>query len=77
MRGQLALMRRMHELVAQGSQFVISTHSPVLLGYPDTTIYSLSDAGMRTTTYEQTENYELTRAFLDDRGAFLRHLFGD
>src|SRR5437016_12505901 len=39
LRGVLALMRRMHDLVAQGSQFVVSTHSPVLLGFPDATIY--------------------------------------
>ena len=75
--GVLALMRRMHDLVAHGSQFVISTHSPVLLGYPDATIYALSQAGITRTPYERTENYELTRAFLDDRGAFLRHLFED
>lgn len=77
LRGQLALMRRMHDLVAEGSQFVISTHSPVLLGYPDATIYALSGDGLRKTTYEQTENYELTRSFLDDRDQFLRHLFAD
>ena len=77
LRGQLALMRRMHDLVAQGSQFVISTHSPVLLGYPDATIYALSDAGIVKTDYRDTENYELTRSFLDDRDQFLRHLFAD
>jgi len=77
LRGQLALMRRMHDLVAQGSQFVISTHSPVLLGYPDATIFALSESGIAKTAYERTENYELTRAFLDDREAFFRHLFED
>jgi predicted ATPase len=77
LRGQLALMRRMHDLVAQGSQFVISTHSPVLLGYPDATIYALSADGLAKTTYEESENYTLTRSFLDDRDQFLRHLFAD
>ena len=77
MRGQLALMRRMHDLVAQGSQFVISTHSPVLLGYPAAMIYALSDSGLDRIAYEQTENYTLTRSFLDDRDQFLRHLFED
>ena len=77
LRGQLALMRRMHDLVAQGSQFVISTHSPVLLGYPDATIYALSADGLAKTTYEDSENYTLTRSFLDDRDQFLRHLFAD
>jgi len=77
LRGQLALMRRMHDLVALGSQFVVSTHSPVLLGYPGATIYSLSDKGLARTRYEETENYELTRSFLKDRDQFLRHLFED
>ena len=77
LRGQLALMRRMHDLVAQGSQFVISTHSPVLLGYPGAIIYALSDAGLGKTRYEDSENYELTRSFLSDRDQFLRHLFND
>jgi predicted ATPase len=77
LRGVLALMRRMHDLVAEGSQFVISTHSPILLGYPDAKIYFLSDTGIAERRYEETENVELTRAFLDDRDAFLHHLFED
>lgn len=77
LRGVLALMRRMHDLVAEGSQFVISTHSPILLGYPDATIYFLSDAGIAETAFDRTENVELTRSFLEDRSAFLRHLFSD
>lgn len=75
--GQLALMRRMHDLVAEGSQFVVSTHSPILLGYPDAKIYFLSERGIEERAYEETENVQLTRAFLDDRDAFLRHLFQD
>jgi len=70
-------MRRMHDLVADGSQFVISTHSPILLGYPGAKIYFLSMDGMRESSYEETENVELTRAFLGDRNAFLHHLFED
>jgi predicted ATPase len=70
-------MRRMRDLAAQGSQFVISTHSPVLLGYPEAVIYALSDRGTVRTRYEETENYTLTRSFLDGREQFLRHLFED
>jgi predicted ATPase len=77
LRGNLALMRRMHELVAEGSQFIISTHSPILLGYPDAKIYVLSSEGISETAYEKTEVVELTRAFLDGREQFLRHLFND
>ena len=77
LRGNLALIRRMHDLVADGSQFIVSTHSPILLGYPGATIYVLSDAGIVETRYEDTEVVELTRSFLDDRDQFLRHLFAD
>ena len=77
LRGNLALIRRMHDLVADGSQFIVSTHSPILLGYPGATIYVLSDAGIVETRYEDSEVVELTRSFLDDRDQFLRHLFAD
>jgi predicted ATPase len=76
-RGQLALMRRMHELVEQHSQFVVATHSPILLGYPGATILELSDDGIRRVDYEETQQVELTRSFLDDPQRFLRHLLSD
>jgi predicted ATPase len=77
LRGNLALMRRMHDLVALGSQFIISTHSPVLLGYPGAAIYVLSDEGLAATPYEETDVVEMTRSFLEDRDQFLHHLFED
>jgi predicted ATPase len=76
-RGDLALMRRMHDLTAQGSQFIVSTHSPILLGYPGAKIYVLGESGIVETAYEETEIVELTRAFLRDREGFFRHLFED
>ena len=77
LRGNLALMRRMHDLVAEGSQFIVATHSPILLGYPDARIYVLSDDGISQATYEETEQYELTQSFLNDRERFLHYLFSD
>jgi predicted ATPase len=76
-RGQLTLMRRMYELVESGSQFLVSTHSPVLLGYPGARIYVLSEAGIEESTYEETEQYDLTRSFLADRDRFLHYLFAE
>jgi len=76
-RGQLALMRRMHELVLEHSQFVVATHSPILLGYPEATILELSDEGIRSVGYEETEQVELTQSFLENPGRFLRHLLAD
>jgi len=75
--GQLALIRRIHELVLEHSQFVVATHSPILLGYPDATILELGDDGIRRVDYDQTQQVELTRAFLDDPQSFLRHLLAD
>jgi predicted ATPase len=72
--GQLALMRRLHELVLEHSQFVIATHSPILLGYPDATILELSDDGIRRIAYDEAQQVELTRSFLEDPQRFLRHL---
>ena len=75
--GQLALMRRIHELVAAHSQFVIATHSPILLGYPDAAIYELNPDGIEPRAYEETQQYNLTRDFLEDRERFLHHLLAD
>jgi len=72
--GQLALMRRIHELVTEHSQFVIATHSPILLGYPDATIVELGDDGARTIAFDEAPQVELTRSFLEDPKRFLRHL---
>jgi predicted ATPase len=77
LRGCLALIRRMHDLVAEGSQFIVASHSPIILGYPDARIYVLSESGIVETPYEDTEQYELTRSFLDDRSRFMHYLLAD
>jgi predicted ATPase len=75
--GCLALLQRMHELVEEGSQFVVATHSPVLMGLPGARLYELSERGIDRVEWEDTEHYRLTRAFLEDRDRFLHHLFGE
>jgi predicted ATPase len=77
LRGCLALIRRMHDLIGKGSQFIVATHSPIILGYPDARIYVLSDDGITETAYEETEQFELTKSFLDNRERFLHYLFAD
>ncbi|MCB1582114.1 MAG: hypothetical protein R3E90_04055 [Marinicella sp.] len=54
-----------HQLVEEGSQFIIATHSPILLAYPRAKIYQFGDSGIYETTYEDTEHYEITRDFLN------------
>jgi predicted ATPase len=77
MRGQLALLRTMHERLEQSCQFVISTHSPILLAFPDAKILQMSDGGPTEVHYQDTDQYLLTKAFLDNPQTFLRHLFSD
>jgi predicted ATPase len=73
--GCLALLRRIRELALEGAQFVIATHSPLLLAYPEATIYALSDDGIETVAYEDTDHYRLTREFLEAPERYLRQLF--
>ncbi|GAA0895954.1 AAA family ATPase [Virgisporangium aurantiacum] len=74
--GCLALIARIHDLVAAGSQFVIATHSPVLLAVPGALILRLSDDGVISEVdFDDAEPVALTRSFLADPQRFLRHLF--
>jgi predicted ATPase len=72
---QLTLLRAIHELVEDGSQFVIATQSPILMGYPDSTIYWFSDAGIAPIRYTETEHYKITKSFLSRRETMLKELF--
>jgi predicted ATPase len=72
--GCLTLLRRMRDLALEGAQFVIATHSPLLLAYPEATIYALGD-GIEAVAYQDTEHYRLTREFLEAPERYLRHLF--
>jgi predicted ATPase len=71
----LTLLRRVHELVSQDSQFIIATHSPLVLAYPQATIYSCLPGGVETVAYEDTDPVRLTQSFLDARERFLERLF--
>lgn len=70
----LTALRRIHELVEQGSQFVIATHSPILLAYPDALIYTCGPSGLEPTEYDDAEPVSLTRGFLRSPDRFLRPL---
>ena len=74
---QMALLARLHQLVRAHSQFVIATHSPILLGYPHATIYQLDVNGLQRVDYEQTEHYRVTRDFLNRYPAMLGELLAD
>lgn len=73
---QLALLAMMFDLVAQGAQFLIATHSPLLLAFPGARIYSFDDAPIARIAWEETEHVRLTRAFLENPERYLRSLRG-
>lgn len=73
----LHLMSAMRELEKQGSQFIIATHSPILLAYPRALVYQLSGGGLEKVKYEDLEHVRMTRDFLNHPSAFIDKLFKD
>ncbi len=71
---QLALLARLHQLVQAASQFIIATHSPLLMAYPGASIYSLEGDAIRKVEYTDTEHYAVTRQFLNNHEAMLADL---
>ncbi len=63
---QLAMISRMHQLARDQSQFVIATHSPILMAYPQSWIYQISDRGIHRVELEDTEHYAVARRVLND-----------
>jgi len=74
---QLVLLLRISDLAAQGAQWVIATHSPIVLAHPDCTIYELGESGYRPVAYDDLELVGLYRDFLDNPEVFLRHLLAE
>jgi predicted ATPase len=70
---QMSMISRMHELVQADSQFIIATHSPILMAYPHATILSLDD-DLRPVPYQETDHYRITKSFLDKPERMLREL---
>lgn len=72
---QLAFLRVLHDLTAQKiAQFVIATHSPMLLTFPGAMIFSLDAGQIRPVTYQQTDHFQITRDFLNAPERYYRHL---
>lgn len=75
---QLTLLMEIHSCAKQGSQFIIVTHSPILLGVPGAQIVSFDDGEIHTCEYEDTESYRVTEMFINNREQLLgRLLAGD
>ncbi len=72
---QLSVLSRMKQLVSDSSQFIIATHSPILMAYPGATIYQIGACGISQVKYEDTEHYSVTKAFLENPERMLKELF--
>ncbi|MCL2518258.1 MAG: AAA family ATPase [Oscillospiraceae bacterium] len=71
---QMALLSRISELEKLNSQFIIATHSPILLAYPNAQIFVLTDDKIALTPYKETEHYIITKQFLNNTEGVLKYL---
>jgi predicted ATPase len=75
---QLALLRVIHDLCKNlESQLIIATHSPILLAYPNSTIYSCDEGSLKQISYEDTKHYQITKDFLQNPDQYFKNLFAD
>lgn len=71
---QLSMLVRLHDLVDEFSQFIIATHSPLIMAYPDAWIYQFTAEGIQRIAYEDTEHYQITRSFMRDHKVMMKRL---
>ena len=70
----MQLLVRIHDL-EESSQFIICTHSPILMSYPGARIYELNDEGIRSVEYKETMHYRITKDFIEKPEVIYRYLF--
>jgi predicted ATPase len=72
---QLSLIAFILEVLkGNNAQFIIATHSPILMGIPDARLYEIQDDGMQEVKFKETDHYRVTKNFLDNPENYLRHL---
>ena len=72
---QLSLLSMICEVIKQGNaQFLIATHSPILMGIPGAILYEISDDEMKQVAFEETDHYRITKTFLTNPDFYLRHM---
>ena len=67
---QMAMISRMHDLIKAGSQFIIATHSPIIMSYPDSVIYEINNE-IKSVKYEKTEHYQIMKSFINNTEGML------
>lgn len=71
---QLTLLLEIYECAKNGSQFFIVTHSPILLGIPEAEILTFDNGKIHTCAYEETDSYQVTEMFINNRKQLLNRL---
>ncbi len=71
---QLSLLSRMQELIQLNSRFIIATHSPIIMAYPDAKIIEMTEEGLSETKLEDTNHYTIMKQFFEDKDRLLYHL---
>lgn len=75
---QLTFLRIIYELATpRHAQFLIATHSPILLAYPGATLYQFEENGINKVAYQDTEHYRVTKDFLNNPERTFRYLFAE
>ncbi len=74
---QLSFLVLIRQMIAQKAQFIIATHSPILMAYPEAVILHIEEGHIRRTAFEEVEHVHITRTFLENPESYLRHLFID
>ena len=72
---QLTLMMYIHQMAQEGSQFLIATHSPILLGLPEAQILTFDDGHIQEVAWEDTESYRITKLFIENRDRLIDRMF--
>lgn len=71
---QMSMLTRIHDLVNDHSQFIIATHSPIIMAYPDAKIVEFTEDGIRESKLEDTNHYRIMKQFFEDKNRMLYHL---
>ena len=74
---QMAMLSRMHQLIKNNSQFIIATHSPILMAYPNAKILFIDNGEISKTSYQNTEHYSVTKRFLNNHDKLINELISD
>lgn len=74
---QLTLLTQIYKCANDGAQFIIATHSPILLGIPNAQIFCFDNGKIHTCTYEETNSYKITEMFINNRKSLLQKLLDE